>query len=174
MISLSRVLLVATLLRGINGAVEATDALRSSRLAPLKPFTTGNKPQTMIRGLLGLRQVSCDPGFSPCTSTFCCPAGNSCCSLSDGCCPSDYYCGLNGCCLNGEVCSGSGEQCVNEGDFPCSDGDGCCPDGDTCYRDSSNIGRCRAPGGPNSAGFNHVNLVTVGALTGFTFISLVL
>ncbi|KAJ7763382.1 hypothetical protein B0H16DRAFT_1527652 [Mycena metata] len=131
MISLSRVLLVATLLRGINGAVEATDALRSSRLAPLKPFNTGNKPQTVIRGLLGLRQVSCDPGYSPCTSTFCCPTGNSCCSLSDGCCPSEYYCDLDGCCPNGQVCGGSGE-CVNAGDFPCSDGDGCCPDGDTC------------------------------------------
>jgi len=164
MISLSRVLLVATLLRGINGAAEATDALRSSRLAPHKPFNTGNKPQTMIRGLLGLRQVSCYPG---CCNTLCCSTGDSCCSLSGGYGPS-YYCSLNG-------CSG----CVNEGDFPCSDGDGCCPDGDTCYRDSSNIGRCRAPvsaggGGPNSAGFDHVDLVTVGALTSFTFISLVL
>ncbi|KAJ7035682.1 hypothetical protein C8F04DRAFT_1098140 [Mycena alexandri] len=109
MISLSRVLLVATLLRGINGAAEATDALRSSRLAPHKPFNTGNKPQTMIRGLLGLRQVSCYPGYSPCTgTTTCCPTGNSCCNTF-------YYCSLNG-------CSG----CVNEGDFPCSDGDGCC------------------------------------------------
>ncbi|KAJ7757970.1 hypothetical protein B0H16DRAFT_1536299 [Mycena metata] len=116
MISLSRVLLAATLLRGINGAIEATDALRSSRLAPLKPFNTGSKPRTVIRGLLGLRQVSCDPGYSPCTSTVCCPTGNSCCSLSDGYGSLNYYCGLNGC----------SSECVNEGDFPCSDGDGCC------------------------------------------------
>ncbi|KAJ7254505.1 hypothetical protein C8J57DRAFT_1347102 [Mycena rebaudengoi] len=149
MISLSRVLLVATLFRGINGAIEATntDAPRSSRLTPLKPFNSRTKSQTVIRGLLGLRQGSCDPGYSPCDSVSCCPTGDSCCSLSDGCCPKGYYCDLDGCCPNGKFCTGSSNECVNAGDFPCPDGDGCCPDGDTCYRDSENITRCRAGGG---------------------------
>ncbi|KAJ7890161.1 hypothetical protein B0H14DRAFT_2690767 [Mycena olivaceomarginata] len=149
MISLSRVLLVATLFQHINGAIEATetDAPRSSRITTLKPFNTRTRSQTVIRGLLGLRQGSCDPGYSRCDSVSCCPTGDSCCSLSDGCCPVGYYCDLDGCCPNGKFCTGSSNECVNAGDFLCPDGDGCCPNGDTCYRDSENIGRCRAGGG---------------------------
>ncbi|KAJ7077458.1 hypothetical protein C8R44DRAFT_826141 [Mycena epipterygia] len=145
---LSCLLLVATFCRRIDGTVlEDTDSPRSSSLTPLEPFNIRTKAQNVIRGLLGLHQGSCDPGYSPCDSVSCCPTGDSCCSLSNGCCPFGYYCDLDGCCPNGEVCIGSGGGCANSGAFPCPDGDGCCPDGDTCYRDSNNIGRCRAGGG---------------------------
>ncbi|KAJ7763395.1 hypothetical protein B0H16DRAFT_1527709 [Mycena metata] len=102
MIFLSRVLLVATLLRGINGAIEATGALRSSRLAPLKPFNTRNKPQTVIR-----------------VSNGCCPSGYYC--DLDGCCPNGEVCtGSSGECVN------AGDFPCPDDDGCCPDGDTCC------------------------------------------------
>ncbi|KIK67564.1 hypothetical protein GYMLUDRAFT_37719 [Collybiopsis luxurians FD-317 M1] len=95
----------------VLGIFLATGMVNADGQAFQPTIKGGAKKDATIRGLLGRRQVSCDPGWGFCDNTgSCCPLGGECCS--DGnCCDSGFYCaigsnGIIGCCPNGELCSG--------------------------------------------------------------------
>ncbi|KAF9457426.1 hypothetical protein BDZ94DRAFT_231968 [Collybia nuda] len=137
---------------------------------PLKPplnkqdgVKTEERRESVLRGLLEVRQSFCPSGFGRCQGGICCALnggccpGNICCGprqpcCADGCCGVNHYCttdpisGQPGCCPLGETCSGLSNTCSDDGFFPCPNDDFCCPSGNTCFRDSNGNAKCRASG----------------------------
>ncbi|KAJ7211633.1 hypothetical protein GGX14DRAFT_448932 [Mycena pura] len=97
---------------------------------PLSPRAgTGLTPSKRIEGLLGVRQLECDPGFDLC-GDGCCLDGEGCCSGSDTCCP-----------VAGECCNDAGGGCCSSDEYCAVDkqGDpGCCPNGEVCSGGTAN------------------------------------